>query len=1058
MHTYVLSALILFSLLFSNDRAEKSPAIHTLIASNDHFIERAFTTNEGLPANGVTRVIQDREGYIWATTYNGLVRYNGYEFLIYNTSNIDGLESNRFVYLSQDEEGRILAGLEMNQYVVITDTSATAYTLESEHFSPSDHVTNISVTPKGNLWIGTSSGLFIFDGESYQYQSQLPRDGIHNMIHLDDKSYIIFRRSVYKYNPASGEFSPFLKVDDQGHINSDTFSITQFSEHHTRIADLLVNNEGTFLLSNAALIEIHDEGYQVLLTAEELGQNLFLHIERHSNDYLIAGTHGIHRLTYSDGHFIHPIQIFNSHTNNIIKDHEGSLWASTSSRGLRQFISTPIYLGDRYSFLDDIAVTAILQDIGGTKWFGSNCNGLFRYRDGTVNRFTSEQGILNTCIWSLMEDSDQNLWVGSWGGGLYIKTDQNSHFEPVEIENEQPVNAILSLFQDSLDRVWIGSYFNGLFRIDSQGQTPVQITGPNGNQLSAVRQIYEDSTGTVWVATDRGIGYLEGDSIVKPESLQQLKTRNFRSIMEKDDGTLWFGSYGGGIIIRFPNGEIKTLTTEHGLLDETVSQMNFDHRGHLWLAGNLGVFSVSSSQIDQFLDGQSDEIRISRYGVGEGLTVKETTGGFSPSSLIDQDGKLYIPTVMGLGVIHTGQVSINTTPPKINLESITADSETIHPNDFRSIPHTKQRIVFKTSLLSFKNPEYNRFRYQLTGFDSKWREGTAGQPIEYTQLSPGEYQFIVQGANNDGFWSEEQQLATISIIPPFWTTIPFYLIVSLSLVILGALIYQQKVKQLKERQEELERKVRERTETLQNINRELTRHIDEKNRLHSILAHDLRNPFASIIGYMQLLKEDFNESGNEKEKQIIEALLSAAKNTYNLLENLLQWSTAGQGLLPVKSEFELQEIISEAILMAKIQAEYKNIEIHCHSEDEITMSADRNMILTVIRNIISNAVKFSDENSEIVIRLDSDDDSVTISVKDEGIGMNSEEIEKLFAHDINHQKTGTKGERGLGLGLMLCREFIDLHDGELHVESEPGVGSTFHIILPVHKRVDATAL
>jgi signal transduction histidine kinase/ligand-binding sensor domain-containing protein len=1058
MQAYIFTVLILITSLFSSNWSAITAPNSNLTTTGNQYIERAFTTTEGLPANGVNRVIQSLDGYIWAATYNGLIRYNGHEFFIYNTSNITGLESNRFVHLSQDQNGNIWGGLEMNQYVQISDTASVADTLEHEHLSTSDHITNVSITPNGERWIGTSNGLFIFDDENYQYQQHLPSDGVHNIVHHENESYIIFRRSVYRYNPQSQEFTPLLSIDEQGIIESEEFTIREFAGQHTRVADLLINDDGFFLLVNSAIIELTPEDYRIHVTAEELEQNLLLNLQQLKGDYLVTGTHGIYRMSFQEGEFANPEQIFKYHTNNIISDHEGTYWASTNSRGLRQFISTPAYLGDRYSFLDEITVTALLQDGNGTKWFGSNCNGLFRLDNDDITHFDTDNGLINTCIWSLLEDSGNNLWAGSWGGGLFFKPHESDRFELFEVDGSQSVNAILSLFQDSQDRIWIGTFFNGLYRLDDMSRDAVHIANSDGSRMSAIRQIYEDSRGKIWVATDRGIGYLEENHIVKPDSLKLLRTRNFRSITETDDGTLWFGSYGGGIIVKLNDGQIKTITSENGLLDETNSQMVFDHRRHLWLGGNLGVFSISSSQIESFLSGNSTELRISRYGIGEGLNVQETTGGFSPSSMIDENGILHIPTVLGLAVIQTDHVSVNTIPPKIVLESVTVDGQPYNPATMQSIPHNKQRIVFNTALLSFKNPEYNRFRYRLTGFDKEWRQGNAGQTIEYTQLSPGEYQLIVQGANNDGFWSDELHLATFTVTPPFWSTLPFYLISALMLILIGVTIFQYQVKSFKQRQEQLESKVRERTETLQNINQELSKNIEEKNRLHSILAHDLRNPFSSIIGYMQLLKEDFDESDHHKEKEIIDALLSAAKNTYNLLENLLQWSSAGRGLMPALSEFEINNVVSEAILMVKIQAEYKNIEIRFESEvDEITISADKNMILAVVRNIISNAVKFSDENSEIVIKLNSGPESVIISVEDEGIGMKPEEIDTLFVQEANQQKRGTKGERGLGLGLVICREFIDLHNGELHVESEHGNGSTFYIILPLHEHAHASA-
>jgi len=560
--------------------------------------------------------------------------------------------------------------------------------------------------------------------------------------------------------------------------------------------------------------------------------------------------------------------------------------------------------------------------------------------------------------------------------------------------------------------------------------------------------MFEDSEGNLLFATDEGIGFFDGDTIRILDDFNRLDTQNFRVINRDPEGRFWFGSYGGGILIYEPGGIIRTITTENGLLDDTVSQIEFDRFGNVWLAGNLGVFFIEKDELNLFFEGLNRDLRISRLGVVEGLPIRETTGGFMPSSLLDSRGELFIPTVQGLAMLNVDKMKLNRDLPNVLLEDVEVNGVRIPPDQLRTISHDAQRIIFSFAALSFKNPEYVQFEYKLEGLDSEWRKLVSSRKAIYTTLPVGDYTLRVRASNNHGFWNEEGASISFSVSPPFWQTLWFFLLMA-TLLVLGVLgVISYRVRSIRKYNIQLQKKVDERTAELRVSNRELKKLIDEKNKLHSILAHDLRNPFSSIIGYIDLLRQTFKDAGDKENQEMMELLLDSGKNTLNLLENLLQWSgNKGNGLNPDMEPTNITLLMKEAIRMTDAQASFKKVEVLFEVHKPIYVKVDRNMILSVLRNLVSNAIKFSGANSKITVDIVERTDDILVSVKDSGVGMTEEECNALFSGNSLHKKLGTQGEKGVGMGLKICKDFVDVHDGSIWVRSRPGKGSTFYFTL-----------
>jgi len=1031
-------------------------ASDTIISDTEFTVQTSLNTESGLPANGISRVLQDSRGFIWAATFNGLVRYDGKRITVYNTGNIPGLETNRFIEVVEDPDGHIWAGLEYRSIVKIDQDTTYVYEIDQDLADTNTYVTNIFFDDTGKIWVGTNFGLFILEGQNFRKVESVPGYVVQNIDQRGDGIYVLSEFHLHRMDLNGENEEVILEIDGSEIQYKDNYTVQGLDEIE-RFWNIIWYDNYFLIVHEGGIVQFREDDYEIVLYAEDINQTILHGLKYNNGRYYIFGVDGLYRIEDIYADQIRAHRYTNVGVTDMIFDHEDSVWLSTSANGLIQFVDTPVYQGNKYDAVSHTPVTAILESRDETLWVGTNCDGLYSFENGSIQNYGIQEGISNVCVWSIMEQSDGTIWAGTWGAGVYYKPAEANIFERFNPEVMEEATAILSVFEDSNGNIWFGSFGRGLYRFN--GEDTELIRNQNGRNVSAVRMVYEDDSGTLLFATDNGIGYYENGHIVKSDEFNRLETRNYRTIKKDSAGRFWFGSYGGGIYVLNPGGESRIITTEQGLYDNTISQIQFDRENNVWLAGNMGVFFIDNEQVDLFFNGEIDEFRVSRIGVNEGLPIRETTGGFMPSSLLRSNGELFIPTVQGLAVLDTGRMQLNYHLPNVYFEEVEIDGVVYKAGALDDIPHDAHRIIFRFTALSYKNPDHVQFQYMLEGLDTRWQFGDNTREVVYTTLAPGDYRLLVQASNNDGFWNEEGAVFAFSVYPPFWQTVWFYLLifVLISLLLFG--VYRYRVQAIRRYNISLKKEVEERTRELKTSNNELKKLIEEKNKLQRVLAHDLRSPFTSILGHLDLLKLNFEETGDKENVELTEMILDSGRSTLNLLENLLNWTgVKNSGLSAEKTSLNIQALVTEAKQMIDAQATFKNVDVISHIDQEIMVFADRNMISTVVRNLISNAIKFSGYQSKVEIDAEDKEDEVIVSVKDYGVGMKTVELEKLFDSNNVHPRLGTGGESGIGMGLQICKEFIDKHGGKLWVDSTPGKGSTFYFTLKKERQKEEAEL
>jgi signal transduction histidine kinase len=468
-----------------------------------------------------------------------------------------------------------------------------------------------------------------------------------------------------------------------------------------------------------------------------------------------------------------------------------------------------------------------------------------------------------------------------------------------------------------------------------------------------------------------------------------------------------------------------------------------DNAGNIWISRNGGI-----SRFDR----KTQKFR--NYSKEDGLQGDQFK---QQSFLKTRKGEIYFGGYNGFNSFYPDSLKDNDFIPPVYITDFQIFNKPVvyavpgaqfqtHIDEAKEITLNWRQSVFSFSFnaINYTYPGKNQYAYIMEGFEKEWNYTNASRRyVTYTNLDPGEYTFKVKASNNDGVWNEKGVSLRIVILPPWWKTLCFRLVIIFSIIFMFVSIYFSRVMQLKNQKILLEKLVEIKTTELYKLNA-------SKDKFFSIIAHDLKNPFQTIIGFSEMQKEEIKSGDQGAIEEYAGLINTSAVQTFRLLENLLEWANSQSGKIlfnPVS--INLMELLNEEFNMLNDMAKGENIELKSSFTDNLTIIADKNMIKTILRNLISNAIKFTHKNGTVEVKAMIENQNVEILVSDSGVGMKEEIIAKLFRIDANLSTRGTENEKGTGLGLFLCKEFVEKHNGKIWVESESGKGSTFKFYIPL---------
>ncbi len=1039
--------------------------------------------DEGLPQKSIFAILQSSDGYVWLGTQEGLVRFDGIEFKIFDKTNSE-LPRNAVSALYESPDGAIWVGTREGGLTrFFEDNSFTYY--RSQGLS-SSNVSAITGDGKGNIWIGTDdAGLNLLSGDrffSYTLEDGVPSKNI-NVLLMDSRGVLwIGTRGA---GMASFDGKRFVNYDSKTALPGD--DITALHEDRAGVIWVGTRNGGLASFEDGNVKIVKDPG-QLPVSAissilEDRAGSIWVGGERGGVLRIQQG--GIQSLSTAQG-------MPSDNIRSLLEDREGSLWIGTDGGGLvRIHDGKFIPFGTREGAADDYTY-GIIETSDGTVWAGSEGGGVTRLSNGKLSTLSMRDGLPSDVVYSVQETADGSVWFGTEGGGL-VQYNSGTIRSFTTVDG-LPTNTIYTLYAASTGDLLIATSSGGLTRYD--GRRFHTYTSEDGLSSNFVTAITESVRGGIWVGTyDGGLNYLKDGRVVSHFSTTNgLKSDFVLSLHEDEDGVLWAGTREGGLH-RVRDGRAVAITAKDGLFNDIVNTIVEDDEGFLWMTCNKGIFRVRRSDLNAFADGNTDRVVSESFDRTDGLRSDEFNGGFQPAGWKGRDGRLWFPSDKGFVAVDPKSIAVNPLPPLVHVESVSADGKIIKVLDDERVtlkPGT-HKFEFRYVGLSFIAAEKVNYQYMLQGVDETWVDAGRRRVAFYTNLSPGDYTFQVRASNSDGVWSKTSASASLYLKPFFYQTTWFLVLCVLLSVSLPFLFYRIRVRHLKQRQIELEDLVEERTKDLREekertesalketeaarreaeeqkdiaeraksvieAQAERLRDMDRiKSRFFGNISHEFRTPLTLTIGPLENAITGMYGPVSPALSRQLEIMLRNSRRLLRLINQLLDLSKLESGSLTLKViEGNIVQMLEGVVMSFTAFAEKEGIDLSLDAlSSNINLFFDPENLEKVFFNLLSNAIKFTPEEGRISVSIQevshvirgAEYDAVEIRVSDTGQGIPKEELSHIF--DRFHQVDGTvsRVQEGTGIGLSLVKEMVELHGGTIRVESEVGAGTEFIVVLP----------
>ena len=763
--------LLLFSLLLNTSATAQALDSPRELSQLGHEV---WLTENGLPQNTVHAIAQTRDGYIWIGTEEGLARFDGVKFTVFDKRNTPEIKSNYIRSLLADRQGALWIGTAQG-LVRMLNGKFTSFTMDDG--LPSETIQAIYEDRERNLGVATANGLGLLKSgglTTFTTKERLISGSIQAL--LEDSDGALWIATPYGVGRIKdGKFTNYTVRDGLGSnsvraIQQDRNGLIWF---------------GSF----AGLTSFDGNRFTTYTTRDGLPNDRIISLHADRDGGLLIGTAaGLCR--FSNGRFtgFNAAEALSTSTIlSLLEDLEGNVWIGTESGGINLLKETKFTTYTVRNGLSSDRVKSIYEDQEGNVWIGTDGGGLNLLRNGKLTAYTTRDKLASNVVLSLAGDNAGSLWVGTPDGLNHLK---NGQFTVYTAADGLATNDVRSTYLDRHGNLWIGTR-GGLTRMkNGVFKTFTEVDGlPN----DLVTTLYEDTRGNLWVGTFGGLGRFTNEEFTTFTTRDGLSSDAVISLHEDSDGTLWIGTNGGGLN-GMKDGKFTTYTTANGLLDDVVYRILEDGQNNLWLSCRKGVFSISKKELDEFAQGKTTSIAPVAYGTADGMMTRECSGGGDPAGWKGSDGKLWFPTINGVAMIDPERLKTNSHAPPVVIEEIRIDDKSFAPSERLELPPGTTRFDLYYTAPSFVAPEKVRFKYKLEGFDPDWIDSGTRRIAYYTNLRPGAYTFRVIASNNDGVWNQTGATFSLYLKPYFYQTYWFYAVCVLVLAMLAWLLFRLRVR------------------------------------------------------------------------------------------------------------------------------------------------------------------------------------------------------------------------------------------------------------------------
>lgn len=1043
-----------------------------------------ITTENGLSKSSITSILQDSKGFMWIGTFNGLNRYDGYEFRIYlyNQNDSKSISHNYISSLHEDYEGKLWVGTSdgLNCYNSSTDNFIRYRFNKNNPNSISDNQIEVIYEDKDKqLWIGTRNG------------------GVNRF----DRKKGTFVRFYYgnNKNSLSSNFIQSFFDDSEGNIwiGHRNGAIDIFNKKNGSIKQLKINDNKFSYSAIRAIVQTPDKSIWIGTQGEGLyklifkdgkifdlvnyktkqGQtngisgNFILSLMVGSDNKLWIGTEdeGLNILDIRHEKFFHyksdPLDYSSLNNNSvyiIYEDVVGNVWIGTYAGGIN-LISKGGVSFQYYRHLPGSSnspvhnnINGFWEDTKGNIWIATGGGGLEMF-DRKNNKFIHNyKNLAGDVILSLYEDSDNNLWIGTWANGLFkfnIKTGNAAQY--TKEKNGLASNNIFQILEGEKGELWLCTFWGGLTAFNTLTQKSnvynTENSGLSDNDLRAMTKDYE---GNLWLGTDIGLVYFNPKrKIFKTYRHEEEKANSISKgfvsyVMQSKDSSLWIGTTSG-----LNKYDVKTESFIHfnaksGLPNDEITCIIEDNDGYLWISTNKGVskFDTKKNTFKNF--DVTDGLQGGEFNTRSGIKTKNGEiffGGvngfniFQPYNLKDNQ---FIPPVV------INDLKIFNKPVSIGGEDSPLEKNIIESEEI-SLSYKQSVFSFGFVALNYVNPEKNKYAYMMEGFDDDWNYVGSNRTATYTNLDPGRYVFKVKASNNDGIWNEKGASIVVKIEPPFWKTWWAYLLEAILIIAIVYFIADYYISRQRLRN----------SLKMEHIELEKMYELDQmKTQFFSNISHEFHSPMTLILSPLEKL---ISSAGDEKIKNILMLIHRNAKRLQRMTNQLKDLNKLDTGDLRLSlSRGDIIHFIKEICHSFHDYAKDHHIDFkYEYDRDKYLAWFDTDKLDKIIYNLLSNAFKFTPDGKEISVytRIIENKDAdnrkpaklAEIIVEDKGIGIPQDKIDIIFKRFYHLEDYNGHHFEGSGVGLAFVLELLKLYKGEIEVESKEGEGTVFQIRIPI---------
>jgi len=1082
------------------------------------WVQRHYGSTDGLPVGSASSARIDADGFLWLATHDGLARFDGQRFDVHDSMRFPALSGNRMRSLHMDAQHRLFAFTDHGDWVTVRSGRIERVPLGS------DGPQNVRHVDEASLCVTTVQAMYCPDGDGgFPLQVRFPPDtepalalpGIAGATWMITTTGDVWLRRqdtwrvVWRARAVSAPRSPRNAVA--------TADGTLWADGAGRMLRVSVSGEATRWLdrdspSEPSQLRLDDDGRLWIGAANgvytvdaDRPQRVFVEENREdATDYrswrapdgALWLSHGGHLWRSQSGpggsvHALSPVLAGSGDIRDVLFAADDIVWVMTLHDGIYRLNRARVDLLDASAGVAGGNVYGVARDGNDTLWLGSLGSGLTAVEgDGRLRHFGRADGLPGDNPWLVAAGSDGSIYVGTYAPGLWRRAPGAERFEAMALPAELLGEQVLAIAFDAAGRLWLGTTA-GAWRKDGgdwQRQWP-----STSRRVRVGALALSDDGATTWFGGAEGVWRQQGSS-GHPVAEALLARTSVRDLYRTSDGALWISTDGRGLVRVAADDPLglraAQLGRAQGLPSNSPHTVREDANGNVWVNSNQGIFRISRPGLLAFLGGDGHRLSPLVLGLSDGLTELEGNGGVQPAAAIDRRGRLWFPSQRGVVRFDPLAIPLRENPPHAIIDGLEGDGQPLHPDAAGRLPLGARSILLRYDAADLGTGSQTRFRYRLLPQDRNWTDAASERSASFSTLQPGRYRFELLAGNSDGIWAQTPVALDFEVPSRWHETRAFRGSMLAAVALLALALVRLRLRRLRLRAVELDRQVGLRTGELvaekarvETALSELARthhEIEDSNqrlaeqaqrlaaldrfrtRVLADVSHELRTPVMLVSLPLRELHAHAGQLA-AADRGRLELSLKQLERLGGLVEQLLDLVQAESGQTRLRlRRFDFAVLLREIAAGYRPAAERAGIRLLVQvPQDGVALFGDGDRLTTVFGNLVDNAIKYAPDGSAIAIRLDAGDEHAVVEVRDEGPGFDAASSQHLFQRFYRAEGPPRHGREGLGIGLALARELVELHGGRIRASSMPGAGATFRVELPLgsaHVAFDDLAL